>query len=567
MRTPAFITIAYTGFICAFLSTQESRAQLPAFPGAEGGGRLSVGGRGGRVIEVTNHNDSGEGSLRAAVTAKGARTVVFRVSGTITLNSRLTISNDSITIAGQTAPGDGICIRRYDVAVNARHVIIRYLRFRVGDESGGERDAIGGTWGTHIMIDHCSASWGLDEVMSLYGADSLTVQWCIISESLYNSTHPKGKHGYGGIWGGTNSTFHHNLIASHSSRTPRFSGGNPPDPSKTPIATNLDFRNNVIYNWGSNGVHGGEGGTFNIIANYYKPGPATRSTVRNRIVEPYDANGKWFLDANVAMESAMITADNWAGGVQGSYANQPQIKATSPFPFAPVTTHLPAVAYNHVLNTAGAVLPRRDAVDMRIVNEARTGTATYDGSSASNYRTTYNLPAPTGIIDSQNDVGGWPDLQSLPAPPDSDKDGMPDDWETANGLNPNDPEDRNRLATDGYTMLEVYLNSLTSVITGVAQSTQQLPEQFSLLQNYPNPFNPSTTIAYEIPSSGRVKIEIVDLLGRMVEDLSDQEQAPGRYEIRWDGTDGTGRQLASGMYIAVVRFESTIRTLKLQLIR
>ena len=251
-------------------------AQQLAFPKAEGYGKYAKGGRGGVVYEVTNLNDSGKGSLRAAVEASGARTVVFRVSGTIMLEGPLTIRNPYITIAGQTAPGDGICLRRYPLNISADHVIIRYIRVRLGDESGGVYDAISGRYCKHIILDHVSASWSVDECMSIYHCDSITVQWCIVSESMSRSHHVKGSHGFGGIWGSNYGTYHHNLLAHHSSRNPRMASG----------CGNTDYRNNVIYNWGYQSLYGGEKyqvgndkfnfTNLNIVANYYKPGPATR---------------------------------------------------------------------------------------------------------------------------------------------------------------------------------------------------------------------------------------------------------------------------------------------------
>ena len=235
-------------FIILSYMTGLLYAQQPAFPGAEGWGKYTLGGKGGQVIEVTNLNDSGPGSLRTAVSASGPRTVVFRVSGTIELKSNLSISRPFITIAGQTAPGDGICIKKYPIVINADQVIIRYLRLRLGDESGADDDALSGQFHKHIMIDHVSASWSVDETLSIYHCDSVTVQWCLISESMYNSNHEKGHHGYGGIWGGPHGSFHHNLFAHHSSRNPRFASG----------CGNTDYRNNVIYNWGFQSVYGAE---------------------------------------------------------------------------------------------------------------------------------------------------------------------------------------------------------------------------------------------------------------------------------------------------------------------
>ena len=259
-----------------FFGAAALYSQQIAFPGAEGWGKYTVGGRGGKVYEVTNLNDKGPGSLRQAVNAAGPRTIVFRVSGTIELNSNLDIRNPYITIAGQTAPGEGICIKNYPIMIGTDEIILRYLRVRLGDQSGNDSDAISGRYHKNIIVDHVSASWSVDETVSIYHCNNITVQWCLISESMYNSNHVKGHHGFGGIWGGPNSTYHHNLIAHHSSRNPRFASG----------CGNTDYRNNVIYNWGYNSAYGGEKvqansdftySSVNMVANYYKAGPGTLS--------------------------------------------------------------------------------------------------------------------------------------------------------------------------------------------------------------------------------------------------------------------------------------------------
>jgi hypothetical protein len=424
-------------------SLRPNRA--PAFPGAEGFGKYTLGGRGGRVIEVTNLNDSGPGSLRAAVMTKGPRTVVFRVSGTIALESELKIREPFLTIAGQTAPGDGICIKNYQVNFDTQHMIIRYLRFRPGDETGKEQDGFGGQ-GDHIVIDHCSASWGVDETFSINKASNLTVQWCMVTESLYNSIHKKGKHGYGGLWGGPGGSFHHNILAHHSSRNPRASGN--------AGSGLLEFRNNVVYNWGFNSAYGGELWPRNWINNYYKAGPATDEKVRYRIFLQKDPRGKMYAAGNYVHGAPQISVDNWKGGIDfapDGEATAATLRVKEEYVVAPVTTQPAAAAFESVLAQAGCSLSR-DAVDRRIVEEIRTGTAkfgaTYKGGGK-------------GLIDSQRDVGGWPELRSLPAPADSDHDGMPDEWERSRGLNPNDPADGARIAgAEGYTHLEVYLNSL-----------------------------------------------------------------------------------------------------------
>jgi len=419
-------------------------AQQLAFPGAEGFGRFTSGGRGGKVYIITNLNDDGPGSLRNAIEAIGARTIVFGVSGTIILQSPLIIENNNITIAGHTAPGDGICIRDHPLIIDADNVIMRYLRVRLGDIKRLAEDACSAFFHKNLMIDHCSFSWGIDEVLTIRDNENSTVQWCIISESLNHSYHPKGDHGYGGIWGGKKASFHHNLIAHNSSRNPRFSGSRYHSEPEKEI---VDFRNNIIYNWGFNSAYGGEGGNHNIVDNYYKFGPASRH--KDRIVEPWDDTSTWYIRDNFVYGFPLITGNNWAGGVQGDHATVG--KRSEPVPFAPVETQDAQTAFELVLENAGAVLPKRDLVDQRIIEEVRTGTATYGGV----------LGTHSGIIDSQSDVGGWPVLKSEIAPLDSDVDGMPDSWEVAEGLDPDNPEDRNGDKNrDGYTNLENYLNGL-----------------------------------------------------------------------------------------------------------
>jgi hypothetical protein len=426
-------------------------AQVPAFPGAEGFGAMTTGGRGGSVIEVTNLNDHGTGSLRAAIQASGARTVVFRISGTIALESELRIQNDNITIAGQTAPGDGICLRNHSLVVDASNVIIRFIRCRLGDQGGSQSDAMWGREEEHIIIDHCSMSWSVDECGSFYDNSNFTLQYCILSESLYRSIHEKGDHGYGGIWGGQGATFHHNLLAHHTSRNPRFCGSRY---TGQPDLELVDHRNNVIYNWGFNSCYGGEAGHENMVANYYKYGRATSVSIRDRIVDP-DANengyGTYYIAGNVTYGYPATTEDNWRGVDGVSSETKEQIRIDEPLEAPEITQHTAYEAFEHVVARAGAILPKRDAVDARVVHETVTGTATYGGAYGD----------AMGIIDTQETVGGWPTLESAAAPADTDHDGMPDDWEDTMGLNKDDPADRNGdLDGDGYTNLEGYLNGL-----------------------------------------------------------------------------------------------------------
>lgn len=448
---------------------QTCAGQTLAFPGAEGFGRLASGGRGGDVYIVTNLNDSGPGSLRDAVTNRTAatpRTVVFAVSGTIYLNSTLRITQGNLTIAGQTAPGDGICLARYTLnPSNSSNVIIRFIRSRLGDTMNVEDDAFMCRYASNMIIDHCSFSWSVDETFSAYDNTNFTLQWSMITESLRMSVHSKGAHGYGGIWGGLGASFHHNLMAHHDSRNPRFNGAR----THGTAGELVDMRNNVIYNWRGNSTYGGEPtdaglpARHNMVNNVYKNGPASSTgTSRYRILEPSQNTAAptgatyslFHVSGNWTTASTSVTANNWSGGVQViSSALYPSIRADAPFEAPPVATQSAQEAYPLVLAYAGCRLPARDAIDTRIVGEVAAGTFTFRGSKG-------NL---AGIIDSQADVGGWPLLVSTPAPLDTDKDGMPDSWELAQGLNPNLASDRNLVdPATGYTRLELYLNELAA---------------------------------------------------------------------------------------------------------
>jgi len=506
---------------------------------------------------VTNLNDNGPGSLRAAVLASGPRTIVFCVSGTIKLLSKVEIRNDHITIAGQTAPGDGICIRDYTFRVTANDVIIRYMRFRLGDSTryaDDSFDAFASPARRRIIVDHCSSSWALDEDASFYDQGQFTMQWCYVTEGLEYSYHPKGAHGYGGIWGGWGASFHHNLLAHNSGRNPRFNGSRY---TGQPDSEIVDFRNNVIYNWGSYSGDGGEAGHQNMVANYYKAGPGTRSgSNQYQIVKPYSSPypfGKWYIAGNYMDGHPEATADNWTYGVQGvTQATKDTIRVDQPFLVAPITQQSPEEAYASVLAFGGACL-HRDAVDMRITNEVRTGTATYGGKWG----------AQSGIIDSQDSVGGWPVLNSLPALPDSDRDGMPDDWEVAHGLNPYDSTDGAVITPDGYSNLEHYINSLVSVDppTAVGIPSMQVMN-FKLMSNYPNPFNPVTTIGYEIPSENHVVLEVFNVLGAHVATLYNGERHPGTYREVFDGS-----RVGSGVYFYRLRAGSFVQTQKMTLLK
>jgi len=467
-----------------------AQEQTPAFPGAEGFGRYVTGGRGGKVLHVKNLNDAGYQSLRWCLQQTGAKTIVFDISGTIHLESALSIPSNT-TIAGQTAPGDGICVADYPVSISGNNVIVRYMRFRLGNKNvkkdGADGwDGFGGFDKQDWMIDHCSVSWSIDECLSVLGNKNTTVQWCLVAQSLVNSGHSKGAHGYGGNWGGTYASFHHNLIAHHTSRTPRLG----PRPT-TQLKERMDMRNNVIYNFGGNGCYGGEGMTVNIVNNYYKPGPGSPTGTKGKRIagigirtNSYVATypdyapalhlwGKYYVTGNENPSNPDVTADNWqigildqvdASGCDGTWtqATRDSIKLEEPMPFIYTTTHTSRRAYEKVLDYAGASL-HRDSFDELMVSDTRLGKATYTGSGlGKGFINTQNDNKPAGASSSWS---AWPTLESTDAPTDTDQDGIPDEWETANGLDPNNKNDFNNLNDEGYTMLEVYMNSLVADIT------------------------------------------------------------------------------------------------------
>ncbi|MGM9733785.1 MAG: pectate lyase [Prevotella sp.] len=491
MRKTIFKSLLLS-FMCMVATVVFAEEKTPAFPGAEGFGRYVTGGRGGNVYHVTSLADDGsEGTLRWALGKAGVKTIVFDVSGTIHLQSALNISIGNVTIAGQTAPGDGICVADYPVAIKANNVIVRYMRFRLGNKyvtlDGADGwDGFGGFDQQDWMIDHCSVSWSIDECLSVLGNKNTTVQWCLVAQSLVNSGHSKGAHGYGGNWGGSGASFHHNLIAHHGSRTPRLG----PRPT-TQLDERMDMRNNVIYNFGGNGCYGGEGMKVNIVNNYYKPGPGTPTDKKgyriagvgirtNEYVNTFPAYapalhlwGKYYVTGNYNSKYTQVNQDNWTYGVinqidanncDGTFtqATKDSIKLTEPIDYILTTTHSAADAYARVLDFAGASL-HRDSFDELMVNDARNSKATYTGSGLSQ-----------GFVNSQDDNkpadadetwSAWPTLASKDVPKDTDGDGMPDEWELANGLDPTNPNDGKTIGADGYSNLENYLNSLVADIT------------------------------------------------------------------------------------------------------
>ncbi|RAV00537.1 S-layer homology domain-containing protein [Paenibacillus sp. YN15] len=448
--------------ITAALPDSGIAVNIPAFPGAEGGGKYVTGGRGGEVYIVdtladyTKNETAIPGSLRDAV-SKDNRMIIFRVGGTIHLKESLNIAGSNLTIAGQTAPGEGITVSDYTTNINADNIAIRYVRFRLTDRYASEDDSLGSRYHKNIIIDHCSFSWAVDEVVSLYDNVNTTVQWSISSESMLMTTHQKGRHGYGGIWGGKNSTYHHNLIANSTSRNPRF-------PTDKREFDSVDMANNVIYNWGMASTYGGGEGDYNMRDNYYKYGPSTYYSVRSQLFSEagttnYDTN--MYIGGNYMDGSSSVTQDNWKGVLK---IIDPTVKHDTPFEIrgeydngvAPenygIYQSVPALtAYDQVLADVGATLPRRDAIDARIVNEVKT-------------RTGYHINSPKEV--------GWlyEDYTAVHSDVvDTDKDGIPDSWETEHGLDPRNASDRNKTnlaAADsfasigivpGYTNLEVYL--------------------------------------------------------------------------------------------------------------
>jgi pectate lyase len=439
--SPEVDTAVQQNVVAECISCNEnSPTVIPAFPGAEGFGAYTPGGRGGRVIEVTNLNDGGPGSFRAALEAQGPRIVVFRIGGRIELKSSVKIRNPYITIAGQTAPGDGITTSGEEVIVLAHDVIIRHMRFRLGDvevqaDGGDNRDALnfGNSKGEtyNVIVDHVSASWAVDENLALWypTTHDITIQYSITSEALYDSFHEKGPHSKGLLIGDdiNNVSVHHNLFAHNDARNPLIKGGL------------IDFRNNIIYNSGHQASHmEGRNNKINLINNFYKKGiNADRSYSGFEVRVKDQPDFRLFIDGNIGW-SDPTGGRNW-DMIANSLSEDRRV--SKQFDVPTVATLSAKEAYELVLSSAGNTIPKRDAVDQRVVNDVRNGTGT--------------------IIDSQSEVGGWPDYRSGTSPTDSDHDGVPDEWEVRHGMNPNDRSDgKLDRDNDGYTNVEEYINKL-----------------------------------------------------------------------------------------------------------
>ncbi len=464
--------------------TDLPQAKIPSFPGAEGGGMFSFGGRGGKVITVTNLNDRGPGSFREACETGGARIVVFNVAGIIRLKTPIIVRAPYITIAGQTAPGDGVCIAGESFWVNTHDVVVRHMRFRRGETNVGRRDdAFGGNPVGNIMIDHCSCTWGLDENISFYrhmfspGADYKDLKLPTVNVTIQNTISAKAldtyNHAFGSTLGGENCSFMRNLWASNAGRNPSIGWNGI-----------FNFVNNVTYNWVHRSVDGGDyTALYNMINNYFKPGPLTpkNTPVGHRILKPesgrsklgYYVFGRVHASGNIMEGYDAITKDNWAGGIQvQEQANTDgyteNMKWNEPFPM-PHLTIMPAKdAYKYVLKNAGATIPSRDIVDERIIEEVETGKPYYvEGLDPNSFyqfehRRLPNDSYKQGIITDISQVGGYPEYKGTPYV-DTDGDGMPDAWEKANGLNPNDPSDAVKDCTgDGYTNIEKYINGIST---------------------------------------------------------------------------------------------------------
>ena len=466
------------------------KAQIPAFPTAEGFGKFSTGGRGGQVVFVNTTEDYAtgetpiEGSLRWALTQYPGEpiTIIFRTSGIIKLKEDLKCARNGYTLAGQTAPGDGICIRGAKVNLGgSKNVIIRHLRFRIGLKDDGTHTN-GGSIGVEncqdIIMDHCTFGWSCEENMTMYDNKRTTVQWCIIHEGLYSAGHIKGSRSYATQWGGDFSSYHHNLLAHCHNRMPRFNGARDNRETNDYIVL-TDYINNVIYNWGkANSCYGGDvtkgdKNEVNMVGNYYKPGPARPAKSKSYFVQAsyggdsFRKVGQWYAAGNIMEGNTNFTNDNSQGIDKSAYPAdlQEQIIVNTPFEITTpyqIKTETASEAFNSVLTRAGAY--PLDAVDMRIIAETRNGTVSGYGTSEfeSANKTSRYYQKTLGIIDDPAAVRGYPEYNTYGTITDNDNDGMDDTWETANGLNPDDPSDRNKITDSGYTALEAYLAHLVN---------------------------------------------------------------------------------------------------------
>ena len=519
-----FATILF--LLSTFCLSSGLYAEIPAFPGAEGFGALTRGGRGGQVTFVTNLNASGPGSLKAALEASGARIVVFKVSGMIdwtSIGGTVAVRNPYLTVAGQTAPGEGIMIKNGMISVKTHDVVVRGLRFRVGDSqagfAAGNRNGIEviGSGAYNVIFDHCSVAWGVDENAGVTGsAHDVTIQYCYVTEGLRCSIHPEGCHSKGLMANhsaGGNISFHHNVLAHNVDRNPNL---------VTP--GNLESVNNVVYNYNFGGRFD-NGAQVHFLGNRYIPGP--------------DSPGRMGLDAgtNAATSKVYVVGNIGPGRPSNSGSEWTITNASTSyrstvelFEANIVPDDVDAI-WPSILDQAGA-LPHDD-VDNRAKDEILSGTG--------------------GWIDSQQEVGGWPTIPTASAPRDSDNDGMPDEWEVANGLDPSNSGDANLDADqDGYTNIEEHINGIfepADGTTGDDGKGPNLPDGFALHQNFPNPFNPTTTIGYMLNENAFVTLEVFNLLGHPIRSLVNAPRNAGYNAAAWDGRNANGGPVTSGVYI------------------
>lgn len=576
-----FVIVLVTVTVCG-------HAQQLAFPNAEGYGRFATGGRGdgqtGRVVEVTTLDDNldnpQEGSLRWALkqgleiitdpvigdyTVQRPLTIVFRIGGVINLKGELRAARSNLTIAGQTAPGDGICIRGATVNLSgSKNVIVRYIRFRPGDELGEETSAFRIENGGNFIIDHCSMSWAIEETTHFSSNTNSTVQWCIISESLYNSIHKKGNRGYATQWGGEYASYHHNLLAHHNSRMPRINGSN-----KNDIEALVDYRNNINYNWGSSGAfYGGEwegtdGQGFcktNVVNNYFIPGPATSSSTYfarpsyKRSSVSVDGYGQWYFNGNVMEGHSEMSNDNWqgvdgsnVGGIANIKSELIAVKSDGILENYENYTETAENALVSVLEQVGANLPKRDIIDTRVIGEVsgKIEIVRYP-YTADDGQNTPDKGISSGIIDTQNNLvpaneqgtkTAWDVYEtSNDAPVDSDKDGIPDTWELEKNLDPNDKSDGRLIAENGYSNLENYLNKRDVVTAANFIKTN------NNLKIYPNPAN--NWIQFK-SSKKIVRIDVYNLSGKII-DTIENSAIDVKYSIA---------KLNTGIYFAKAIFD------------
>lgn len=539
----------------------NSYSQISIFPGAEGFGVSTPGGRGGKIIKVTNLHDSGPGSLRAAIEADGPRIVIFEVAGIIDLHDKLVISDPFITIAGQTAPSDGICIRGEGLLIKTHDVVLRYLRIRPGSIDFGDENEWGAidaiTIGSdmreevyNIVIDHCSLSWSIDEIVGIWNdSHDITIQYCIISEALHDSKHPKGPHGMGMLVGknATNISIHHNLFAHNYWRNPLING-----------ETFADFRNNIIYNAGGLASHidkptSVQSLKINYVGNYVIKGPDTQTKNELSVNDRAKDHVSIFIENNLGPNVSAETDDNWnmVKVVLDDPTLEPNVnklslerRATSEYNIPAILTTDPKDALKSIFQTAGAVFPVRDPIDSKIINDVKQRTGR--------------------IVNNKSSHFDWPGYGYSAIALDSDDDGMPDFWEEKFSLSPHIYDSNGDLDKDGYLNIEEYLNNtdptsklnIINILAGETNKTSHSID-FTLNQNYPNPVSAKSSITFEIPKPSEVYLKIINSKGNLVSDLVNGFMYEGKYEIIWD-TNG----LPPDSYMIYLKSGKNIKTVK-----